>query len=120
MEKGFKSNGKFDIRSNKYFPGMSGEWNFESADSIIEVLGALPSTINQTARGLMDTFFEGEERQIKLSERREKAYEHEMLEAANAKIAALEEELAKMKGQAAEKDDAAKKEFPSMFEKPRE
>jgi len=69
--------------------------------------------------GLMTTFFEAEKRKARLAERREAAFEHEMLEAANKKIAALEKELAKLKTDATEEKVVEKKhEFPGLFEKP--
>ena len=54
MEMGYKTKGKLEIKQGKYNPAATLDWDFETADSSLEMFQTLPSVILQVAEGLKD------------------------------------------------------------------
>lgn len=64
VDKGFITEGTFDIPSNKNFPGVSCKWKVESADSLIDVITVVPNVVTKLTRDIMESLFEYKKRDL--------------------------------------------------------
>ena len=98
MDKGYKINANFDVKAGLYNPAFTSEFNFETADSSLEMMIRLPAAVIEAARGFKEVFFEVEREKLNLENER-KACENEQLNAAQQRIDELERLVKELKEQ---------------------